>query len=1059
MKRVQFKSIITSLALILAWGLTAPPAHGATIIQAPGSSYVSFEAEGNPTVINGTPTVWVSTNDATASGGAALYIGGTSDNNTAPHSFAQYQIKLATAGTYNLYFRWRADPARTGSDVFTANSFFIGNVFGNFSTPGVDGRVDFTQTSIANGTQAPANNTYDWTSEAATFTVTAEQVAAGVPLVLSIGTREAGFTLDRLVFSTEAALSDAALDALGNSDTSIIVQGATETFVAFEAETKVNTINGTPTVWVSTNDATASAGAALYIGGTSDNNTAPHSFAQYQIKFAAAGTYNLYFRWRADPARTGSDVFTANSFFIGNVFGNFSTPGVDGRVDFTQTSTANGTQAPANNTYDWISEAGTFTVTAEQVAAGVPLVLSIGTREAGFTLDRLVFSPETGLSDAALDALLNSGSGVVLPKITKAEGSAALNTVLLIFNKTLAAGSVSASKFTLSGGVAVNGATLDSTDPRRVTLTTAAQTPGTVYTLTVTGVTDTSGVAVGPNTTKNFSAWKLVEGWATTEIYMGVAGATVADLTASVGYQARTPNELRWVKGFQLNNNPRGPNYGVRLSAFFTPGAAGVHNFYVNNDDEAELFLSSDQSEANLSSLGLFPLSPQVFDDNIFAPSPSLAVGQKYLLVGLLQQSGGDVYLNVAAQPVAGAVPAAGLPVLGGNRISTYVNPDLGNVTFNQQPEPATAAVGDRARFSVNVTTTENPVYYQWRVGGVDIPGATRSVYQTPILSAGDNGKVYSVVVSVAGKDTPSGTAVLTVQGTSTSNLQPYIGINFTGSGNDSVPGRLTGVDVAGVVLQENWNNLSGFDFADVALQDASGASTPVRFTALASEQWYTGTIAVGGANGVLMHGFINTAASLEPFLMTLNNVPAGNYNLLVYSAGFPFSASYETDFSVTGVGSYPTYHVKSETGLEFNAAPAFRRMTSTDPNNRGPLGNYVQFDKISPAADGSLVISATWASANAGNGHQPALNGIQLVKVSNIVVPPVRPTLSVLRNGNNATISWTADAVGFVLESSAAVTGSAWTLVAGSPNPIAGAGSVSVGAADAARFYLLRKP
>lgn len=852
-------------------------------------------------------------------------------------------------------------------------------------------------------------------------------------------------------------LTCAALAALGalcpQLHAATIIQGAGGAAIAFEAEGNPTIIAGTPTTWVTTNDAPASAGAALYIDGTTATGTAPQGFAQYQIKFAAAGTYAVYYRWKADPARTVADQFTANSFFVGGTFGSFLTPGTEGQVNFFRTS-SNDINAPANGVYDWRTEATTYTVTAAEVAAGVPLILTIGTREAGFTLDRWVFSTDAALTDAALDALPNSGAKVAAPEIARAVSSAALNSLTVTFTRPLAAASVQASRFTVSGGVNVLTATADAADARRVLLTTSAQTAGTAYTLTVTGVTDTSGtsIAVGKNTAA-FTAWKIVDGWTTVEIYQNITGATVADLTGSAAYQARTPDEIRWVKGFQINNDPRAANAGLRLSAFFSPAASGAYSFFTSNDDEAELHLSPNQSEAGLASLGISPLTA-AFDDNAPLAGGALTANQKYLLVGLVQSGGGDIYLNVAAKLTSASTPAASLTALGGARISTFVNPDIGNVTFTQSPADASASVGSRARFAVKVTTTENPVYYQWRVNGADIPGATRPVFHTPVLSESDNGKVYSVVVSVAGKDTPSGNATLTVTPGDPSPLQPYLGLNFVGGG-DSLPGPLTAVDVAGVVLQDNWNNLAGAMFDQAPLRDAAGSAIPVTFTAAASEHWYCGTLGVGDANGVLLQGYISTGASLDPFLMTLNNVPAGTYNLIVYSIGFPFQASYEEAFSVTGGGTYPTYHVKAETGLEFNTTPVFRRMSSTSAASPA-VGNYVQFDNVSPASDGSLTLSATWESLNIGNGHQPAINGIQLVKV---VPVTVRPTVAGAKTSTGATITWTASATGFVLESSPVVgAGAAWTAVAGAPNPITGAGSANLVTGGTAAFYRLRK-
>lgn len=557
------------------------------------------------------------------------------------------------------------------------------------------------------------------------------------------------------------------------------------------------------------------------------------------------------------------------------------------------------------------------------------------------------------------------------------------------------------------------------------------------------------------NSAVNFTAWKLVKGWATTELYQNIPGTTVDALLVAPAYEDRKPDEIRWVKGFQLNNDPRAPNIGARISAFFSPESSGAYNFYINNDDEGELLLSSDESAANLQSFGVFPVGPPVFDDFLFGTSSSLSAGRSYLLAGLLKSGGGDVFLNVAARRNNASTPSADLPVLGGNQISTFVNPDLGNVTFERQPVAVSATEGSRARFSVSVTTTEKPVYYQWQVDGSDIPGAVRAAFTTPALSVPDSGKKYSVVVSVAGKDTASGEAILTVLRGDPPNLEPYIGINFVGGG-DNLPGPLTAVDVAGVTPQENWNNLAGAQFDLVPLFDAKGNATPVQVSTLATEHWYDGTLATGDADGVLLQGFLSAGASMDPMLVTLENVPAGTYNVIVYSIGFPFQASYEESIELIGGATYPTYRVKAENGLDYNANPAFRRMSSTDANSRDE-GNYVQFDNVSPTAGGLLEIAAIWESINPGNSHQPAINGIQLVKVLPITQ---RPTLGVVgRQGSTLTLSWGGSATGFVLESSSSLTGGAvWTAVGGAPNPINGQGTATINLSGAGAFFRLKK-
>ena len=1041
-------------ALVLVLSGKPHSAQSATIIiQKPNSNYLAFEAEGLATIIAGTPETWVSTNDAAASGGTALYASGNNETGTSPHSFAQYSLKFSTPGTYSLYYRWKADPARTAGDAFTGNSFQVANEFGAISTPG--DQAPF-HVALSNGGSAPSDNVFDWTREDVAYTVSQADVSAAVPLIFTIGTREAGMTIDRFVFSTETALTDAQLDATASSDTDVVIQKAGETFAAFKADgAKAKIIAGTPETWVSTNDAAATGGTALYASGNNETGTSPHSFAQYSIRFATPGTYSLYYRWKADSARTAGDAFTANSFQVANEFGAVSTPG--DQAPF-HVALSNGGSAPSDNVFDWTREDVTYTAAQTDISATAPLIFTIGTREAGMTIDRFVFSTEAALTDAQLDALPNSGVTALAPEIVKAVGSPFLNTVTVSFTRPLSAATVKAGNFSLNNNATVSAAALDVDDPRIVRLTTSLQTAGTVYQLTVTNVADTSGTPIAANATANFTAWKVVPGWALKEIYFSVTGPGVADLTAAPNYPAK-PDRVEWVKGFQLNDDPLTDNYGARLSAYFMPAATGIYSFFPNNDDEAELLLSSDDFPGNLQSLGVFPLSPRVFSDSISANSPgSLNAGQRYFLVGLLKQVTGPVYLNVAAKLASDATPAANLQALSGNQIGIWVNPDIGNVTFTQQPANVRAPAGGRATFAVKTKTAESPVYYQWRRNGADIPGAVRATYTTPVLTTADNGALYSVSVSVAGKETVSSNAVLTVGPAEPSHEQPYIGVNFVGGGTFG-GASLSSSDVAGVVQQENWNNLEGFAFDAAPLHDSAGRTTPVTLTGAATEVWYTGTIAANSPDGALMQGFINSVASTDPVTFTLNNVPSGEYDVVVYSTGFDFSANYFQAYALTsgGIVANPTFHGKAETGLNFIGNPGFRQMTNQVAGVTN-IGNFVEWDDVVPAPDGTLTISVTWDPPDTAvnNSHQPAINAIQLVRVVEVTA---LPSLSAAAGAGTLKLAWTSAAAGFVLESSPTLgPGAAWTAVTGAPNPIAGAGSLNINTTSGTAFYRLRK-
>ena len=119
----------TRLTIIAClFNLSLPASGQVTIVQGASPSAIAWEAETHGTPINHPLVVWAVTNEPAASGGAAITAFGT-NNTAAPLAFVDYRLRFTSAGSYRLYYRWRAHQVPASADVFTANSFYAPNAF------------------------------------------------------------------------------------------------------------------------------------------------------------------------------------------------------------------------------------------------------------------------------------------------------------------------------------------------------------------------------------------------------------------------------------------------------------------------------------------------------------------------------------------------------------------------------------------------------------------------------------------------------------------------------------------------------------------------------------------------------------------------------------------------------------------------------------------------------------------------------------------------------------------------------------------------------------------
>ncbi|HYG33600.1 MAG TPA: hypothetical protein VEC99_02370, partial [Clostridia bacterium] len=220
-----------------------------------------------------------------------------------------------------------------------------------------------------------------------------------------------------------------------------------------------------------------------------------------------------------------------------------------------------------------------------------------------------------------------------------------------------------------------------------------------------------------------------------------------------------------------------GDNYSRRFSGFFIPSATDDYVFFVNSDDESDLYISTDASPANKrlvaqqqgwSSGALNWLdggggsasqkrSDQFVDStgaSPYAQGIRMIAGQKYYIEAVHHEGTGGDYLDATFKTMNNSWELTnGEPsALTGNVIGSYA-PKCTYVAFTQQPQnvtvtnlfPATftaAGISDsKLSLSGNgAATLDRFVMYQWYKNGTAIPGATGSSCTIAEPAPSDNG-------------------------------------------------------------------------------------------------------------------------------------------------------------------------------------------------------------------------------------------------------------------------------------------------------------------------------
>jgi hypothetical protein len=282
------------------------------------------------------------------------------------------------------------------------------------------------------------------------------------------------------------------------------------------------------------------------------------------------------------------------------------------------------------------------------------------------------------------------------PKVTSAISNAAFDTVTLTFTKPLdATAAALASNYSISPALAVTAVAYKN---KVVTLTTAKQNPDTAYTVTLGAIKDISNfeVPAANKAVKFFSHITLRQGVLKFSYYSNIPGTPVDNLWADPKFPD-SPDMVQAV--FSFNSRDAFPddshnNYGAMIEGYVSPTESGQYHFFLRSDDASELYISTDDSPANLQYTAWQTGCCNAFaepgaDFTTFDPL-SLTAGKKYFIRLIYKEGGGGDYGQVAWRKVGDTTPAGSLTPIPGIYLSSAVDlpapAEGGYVTRNPAP-------------------------------------------------------------------------------------------------------------------------------------------------------------------------------------------------------------------------------------------------------------------------------------------------------------------------------------------------------------------------------------
>lgn len=324
--------------------------------------------------------------------------------------------------------------------------------------------------------------------------------------------------------------------------------------------------------------------------------------------------------------------------------------------------------------------------------------------------------------------------------------------------------------------------------------------PSTVYFFRVRAK-GTAGFSENSNTANDTTFSKPViqcegNGTITMQVWNQLSGWKISDLTSSSKYP-NNPDKVSALKSFEAPVNTA-EYYGARILGYICPPANGNYTFWLAGDDNAELWLSTDENPANKKRIAYHTGWTNSREWTRYATQKSasipLEMGKKYFVEALVKEHGGGDNLAVAwAKP--GQSTLSPSEIIPGSSLLPYLN-------VNEAPKtPGNLTATASSSTQINLLWVDNANNEE----GYTIEQATNENGPwTPIVL---NGEINLTNYSVTGLKANT-TYYFRVRAFHSSASSAYSNIaSATTNANEIPPVVCEG---AGKILYQRWDGITG---------------------------------------------------------------------------------------------------------------------------------------------------------------------------------------------------------------------------------------------------------